>query len=210
MLSGRRASDSRGSEADPGVQARNPSRLCVGCRRSHASRGPHPGGGRSIMSRFGFVDGGGDVMGSSNTILRPVDHRRPGVPSDETGSPVQHDHRSGRAGPASCSRYRTGPVQHSCRVEDVECRFQCAGSHGAGLRRAPVVESSSGRAGHSSRRKSATVFPAVTDARSAVSSSRSGALAASTSPASSASMAASTVASSSAAVDALATLLHRR
>jgi len=109
------------------------------------------------MSRFRFADGGADVMGSSNTIFRPVDHRRPGVPSDGTGFPIQHDHRSGRAGRASCSRYRTGPVQHSCRVEDVKCRFQCAGRHGAGLRRAPIVQSSSGRAGHSSSRKSATL-----------------------------------------------------
>ena len=111
------------------------------------------------MPRFGVADGGGDVMASSNAVFRPVDHRKPDVPSSGTGSRIHHDRRSCGSGRPTCSRNRTGPLPHGFRVKDVDCRFRRTRCHRADLCRAPLVQGASRRTCHSNRRKSATPSP---------------------------------------------------
>ena len=218
MFSGRRTSHPEPSGSDAGrLQAPDPARLCVGRRCSHAPRRPRARSGRSPMPRFCFTDGGGDVMGGSNAVFGPVDHRKPDVRSNGTGSRIQHHRRSGGAGRAPCSRGRTGPVPHRRRVKDVDRPFRPARCQRTGVRRAPFVQGFAGRTCHSNRRESATAcqigttqpmaVPAVT-CRTVAASARICPAAAPISPASRATRAASIAVSNPASVGALATLLH--
>ena len=124
-----------GAWTAPSSGAARPVRLleCVLAVAVRARQGwPHPRWGRPPLPRFGTADEGCDVMGGSNAVLRPVDHRGRHVPLNGTGSRVQHDHRTGGTGHAPCSHNHTGPVPYDCRVKDFERRFRRARRHSRG------------------------------------------------------------------------------